>query len=210
MVYSSLNNWQSALRKQYIKRDPLASPIGPEPKDDEPQAKVEDEVAEVPEAESTDVSIEEYDEKHLGEQNNTRRGRIPSIDTENSGLHSDESSVHSIRLSSGKHLRGSDTEDAAEERTKQKAPTDWFDLPMITKLESMHTLAEWQFQNATRLRTIMKSDDELASWVRHRICIENSSADCIGNSVLSPLVMTVNPMRIGSLAVLYFRSKSCA
>jgi len=42
---------------------------------------------------------------------------------------------------------------------------DWFDLPMIAKLESMHTVAEWQFQNPTKLRTIMKSDDEFASWV---------------------------------------------
>jgi hypothetical protein len=36
---------------------------------------------------------------------------------------------------------------------------------MLEKLESMHTLAEWQFQNPTKLRTIMKSDDEFATWV---------------------------------------------
>jgi hypothetical protein len=42
---------------------------------------------------------------------------------------------------------------------------DWFDLPVITKLESLHLVTEWQFQNPTRLRTLMRSDDELATWV---------------------------------------------
>ncbi|KAJ7052485.1 hypothetical protein C8F01DRAFT_1065667 [Mycena amicta] len=41
---------------------------------------------------------------------------------------------------------------------------NWLDLPMLTKLDSMHQVAEWQFQNPTRLRTLMKSDDEDATW----------------------------------------------
>ena len=44
-------------------------------------------------------------------------------------------------------------------------PIDWFDLALLVKLETIHTLAEWQFQNPNRLRTIMKSDDDTASWV---------------------------------------------
>jgi hypothetical protein len=47
----------------------------------------------------------------------------------------------------------------------EQKSTDWFDLPMLAKLESMHTVTEWQFQNPTKLRTIMKSDDEYAAWV---------------------------------------------
>jgi len=43
---------------------------------------------------------------------------------------------------------------------------NWLQLPMLSKLESMHTLIEWQFQYPARLRSIMKSDDELALWVR--------------------------------------------
>jgi hypothetical protein len=43
---------------------------------------------------------------------------------------------------------------------------DWFDLPMLAKLESMHLVTEWQFQKPTRLRTLMRSDDDLATWVR--------------------------------------------
>jgi len=51
---------------------------------------------------------------------------------------------------------------------------DWFELPMLAKLESMHTIAEWQFQNPTRLRMVMKSDDEFATWV----CCHQSHAFC--------------------------------
>lgn len=46
-----------------------------------------------------------------------------------------------------------------------QASVDWFDLPMLAKLESLHLVTEWQFQNPTRLRTLMRSDDELATWV---------------------------------------------
>jgi len=57
------------------------------------------------------------------------------------------------------------SKDIDHEDHHQQNSIDWFDLPMIAKLESMHTVAEWQFQNPTKLRTIMKSDDEFASWV---------------------------------------------
>lgn len=50
---------------------------------------------------------------------------------------------------------------------------DWRDLPMLAKLESMHTVAEWHFQNPTRLRMTMKSDDEYAQWVSY-ICIPST------------------------------------
>jgi hypothetical protein len=36
---------------------------------------------------------------------------------------------------------------------------------MLAKLDSMHLLTEWQFQNPTRLRSLMKTDDEDATWV---------------------------------------------
>jgi hypothetical protein len=42
---------------------------------------------------------------------------------------------------------------------------DWLDLPTVKKLDSLHTLMEWQFQNPNRLRTQMKDDDEDAQWV---------------------------------------------
>ncbi len=45
---------------------------------------------------------------------------------------------------------------------------DWLTLPMLTKLDSLHLLTEWQFHNVNRLRTIMKDDDEMAQWARTR------------------------------------------
>lgn len=57
-------------------------------------------------------------------------------------------------------------EDNQVEDYQQPERKDWLDLPMLTKLDSMHLLTEWQFQNPTRFRTLMKSDDEDASWVR--------------------------------------------
>ena len=43
---------------------------------------------------------------------------------------------------------------------------DWLELPMLTKLDSIHLVTEWQFQNPTRLRTLMRSDNDDATWVR--------------------------------------------
>jgi len=48
---------------------------------------------------------------------------------------------------------------------QNNGPDDWFKLSMIQKLDSMHLLTEWHFQHPIRLRTLMKSDDEEASWV---------------------------------------------
>ena len=48
---------------------------------------------------------------------------------------------------------------------KKDVSVDWFDLPVLAKLDSMHLVTEWQFQNPTRLRMLMRSDDELATWV---------------------------------------------
>lgn len=42
---------------------------------------------------------------------------------------------------------------------------DWLDISMLAKLESLHTLVEWQFQNSHRVRQQMKTDDEQATWV---------------------------------------------
>lgn len=56
-------------------------------------------------------------------------------------------------------------ESEAGDDAEPEKPIDWFNLPLLVKLETIHTLAEWQFQNPNRLRTIMKSDDDTASWV---------------------------------------------
>ena len=50
----------------------------------------------------------------------------------------------------------------------REQPKDWADLTMLQKLDSIHTVIEWHFHNPQRLRQVMKSDDETASWVRNR------------------------------------------
>lgn len=52
-----------------------------------------------------------------------------------------------------------------DEEEEGQESKDWLDLPMLAKLDSMHLLTEWQFQNPTRLRSLMKTDDEDATWV---------------------------------------------
>lgn len=51
------------------------------------------------------------------------------------------------------------------QESKQLQQMDWLDLPTVKKLDSLHALVEWQFQNPNRLRTQMKDDDEDAQWV---------------------------------------------
>lgn len=53
-----------------------------------------------------------------------------------------------------------------EEGDKQES-LDWLDLPMLIKLDSMHIVTEWQFDSPLRFRTLMRSDDDTASWVSH-------------------------------------------
>lgn len=52
----------------------------------------------------------------------------------------------------------------ADEEEEEESK-DWLDLPMLEKLDSLHLLTEWQFQNPYRLRQLMKDDDDGANWV---------------------------------------------
>lgn len=64
-----------------------------------------------------------------------------------------------------------DLKNAVEDQRRQK---DWSELTMLEKLESMHTLAEWHFMNPTRLRSLMRSDDEYANWVYSFVSYKSS------------------------------------
>lgn len=79
----------------------------------------------------------------------------------------------------------------------QQKYIDWFDLPMLVKLDSMHTVAEFQFQNPTRLRTIMKSDDEFATWVRPLAYSSPTEPLRTIYSVLNPSATIVKGMLTG-------------
>lgn len=54
-----------------------------------------------------------------------------------------------------------------QHEAENEESTDWLDLPMLAKLDSMYLLTEWQFHNPIRLRSLMKTDDETAQWVSH-------------------------------------------
>lgn len=156
----SVDNWQTALRKQYMRRDPTANPIGPEPP-----------------AESRQPT-RELSELPVGEIKDESQAVTPAVEAEQHTALPDEKDVPDggshdtnpeaeTRGGSAQPPRDIKEEEAAEQPppTETEESKDWLELPMLDKLDSMHLLTEWQFQNPHRLRQIMKSDDEYASWV---------------------------------------------
>ncbi|KAI0312318.1 hypothetical protein OF83DRAFT_668150 [Amylostereum chailletii] len=172
----ALENWQTSLRKQYAKRDPAANPIGPEP------------VIHLP-----TPSPEPSDERPAEEESKSNEGPSagPSSDApappqnDASGSVAPDATMESQHPPSSEDQAGASPEQGpavnsnpdvtmadadADERAsvKDELPVqeskDWFSLPMLTKLDSLHLLTEWQFQNTQRIRQLMKSDDDNASW----------------------------------------------
>lgn len=164
----SVDNWQNALRKQYLKRDPDANPLGLEPEKTRHSTKELEETMEPPE--QKDIKDDDDPEQQNGEFERDK----PSADEMDTNPDTPAADTEpkvdpSTRQSSA--VPNEATSDMKEEtvppHTEEESKLiDWFDLPILTKLETLHTLSEWQFQNPTRLRMVMKSDDELASWVR--------------------------------------------
>ncbi|KAF9493388.1 hypothetical protein BDN71DRAFT_1508624 [Pleurotus eryngii] len=140
----SLDNWQTALRKQYYKRDPQANPLGGDVPMDRYSKSVE------PTALTPGPKSETDDDVNLGGSGDVLPGE------EQLREHKATSPADSIPLPETKQVSVSDS---GGEGIK-----DWLQLPMLEKLDSMHLLTEWQFQNPTRLRQIMKTDDEAATW----------------------------------------------
>ncbi|KAF8072135.1 hypothetical protein FPV67DRAFT_1622999 [Lyophyllum atratum] len=170
----SLDNWQTALRKQYRKRDPAANPIGPEPRVDEPEEPLDltaEEEEHPPQADAVDQSVEGKEE-----ENRAERGVELDDDATSKMPESTRASTLERGFSIGASVQGlsiqpsePDSIQAQQssinyETTEQEESKNWLDLPMLTKLDSMHMLTEWQFQNPMRLRTLMRTDDETASW----------------------------------------------
>ncbi|KAG5637972.1 hypothetical protein H0H81_002416 [Sphagnurus paluster] len=161
----SLSNWQTALRKQYRKRDPAANPIGPEPRVDE----LDQASSPSPEEYLDDIHDESKDHEVEDSGDNVAR---PSVNPDEI-LESTRASTADRALSIGASVKGFSLQPSeldlkqsslGDDPTQQEESKNWLDLPMLTKLDSMHILTEWQFQNALRLRTLMRSDDENASW----------------------------------------------
>ncbi|KAF9533716.1 hypothetical protein CPB83DRAFT_405954 [Crepidotus variabilis] len=163
----SVENWQTALRKQYYKRNPLANPIGREPialtdlSNDE-----QEEVKEIHSEKDQDLANQHI----LSCSNDVEQNRTVSDISASAPVSPRSQDNASERTSQIPDLYSTRQSSMADQiippiKGSDGDPSlDWFDLPMLAKLESIHTLAEWQLQNPTRLRMIMKSDDETATW----------------------------------------------
>ncbi|KAF7375079.1 Phd finger domain-containing protein [Mycena sanguinolenta] len=147
----SLDNWQSALRKQHKRRDPTSNPIGPEPPTEGHGPRFRYESVSVDEptpAPVDDATLEPGEGTTAEAEADDGLGAAASSD---SRANTEEKATPAPDLN------------LQEEEEKQETK-DWLELPMLAKLDSMHLLTEWQFQNPTRLRTLMKSDDDDATW----------------------------------------------
>ncbi|KAF9243566.1 hypothetical protein BU15DRAFT_42854 [Melanogaster broomeanus] len=155
------DNWQNALRRQYLRRDPDANPIGH-------ISQTQSFVAEssrastAPPARSHPASEAPLDEEKEKYNEATERDcslEVPSLDGTSGDM---EGTVEDPEHKLVTKVEDQETVSPTLEEPVERI--DWLDLPMLTKLESLHTLVEWQFQNPHRLRQQMKSDDEQATW----------------------------------------------
>jgi hypothetical protein len=147
------------LRKQYARRDPQADPLAPLIVDHtSPELSLS--------AALDGEPITVHDLPFEGASHPIPASKeVNDVDTiENAPSPSAEALTASVdattETNGGSVPPPSDSEPSMETRHH-----DWLQLPMLTKLESMYTLTEWQFMNPNRLRQQMKSDDEDASWV---------------------------------------------
>ncbi|KAG7089650.1 hypothetical protein E1B28_011312 [Marasmius oreades] len=161
----NLDTWQNALRRQYNRRDPSANHIGLEP----PKTTVHSRYASVIEEEATPDPTPEFEPK-IEEISNENGLDVSAGDNGSSVISREESlglgSVPTKMKEEDQSVEEQEILQTAEPPIEecQSETKDWNTLPMLEKLESMHLLTEWQFQNPLRLRTIMKSDDETAEW----------------------------------------------
>ncbi|KAG1882064.1 hypothetical protein F4604DRAFT_1921760 [Suillus subluteus] len=158
----SVDNWQTALRKQYMRRDPDANPIGP-------IQQIYINVAESSRASTApphpseigeQLVLEEVKKSTVHEDGASADGdAVPDDSADAVEVKSEETKIDELK----DEVTGSSSE-ALQDSEQLQQQIDWLDLPTVKKLDSLHTLMEWQFHNPNRLRTQMKDDDENAEW----------------------------------------------
>ncbi|KAJ3890976.1 hypothetical protein GG344DRAFT_48286 [Lentinula edodes] len=151
----NLNNWQTTLRRQYTKRDPIANPIGPEP------IKEDDYARELtsPEPPSTKEGTNEPTDDTVVRSKPSSREHSMFPENGKAPMVKPEDDFTTSTTSREKSHPSKAKDNAPEEESK-----DWLSLNMLEKLDSLHLLTEWQFQSPKRVRMLMKSDDDQASW----------------------------------------------
>ncbi|KAI0833758.1 hypothetical protein BC628DRAFT_1308266 [Trametes gibbosa] len=156
----NIDNWQTALRRQHLRRSPESNPIGPEPKAPSRESSLA--LSEVEKDEDEEVPSEPKPAHSVGDavaiQDNGRAAdnSQPDINGDSSEpkLEQHEDSKVPAEDAADKPLKAEVTEESR----------DWLDLPMLEKLDSLHLITDWQFQNPYKVRQLMKDDDELAEW----------------------------------------------
>lgn len=169
----SLDNWQTTLRKQYFKRDPDANPIGFEPVRPSRDASV------VP-TDKSRASTVDVERRGGKARSQSKQEDVPGDDVEmkdaeaeGSGAKDEAEDAEGDKADVENEKMEVDGENAQEEQEEnpEDLSKDWRELDMLTKLESMHTVQEWLFWGTQpRIRQIMRSDDEHASWVSPNAC----------------------------------------
>ncbi|EJD06674.1 uncharacterized protein FOMMEDRAFT_144617 [Fomitiporia mediterranea MF3/22] len=163
----SVVNWQPALRRQYLRRDPAANPIGVEPivSRNSRAATVEAEIK----SEERESSWTDEHEPPGGNEQDKSVDENKIVNGEDGGNveepepdHAVNESAHPSRHTSVGVIK--DDEESENEQNAQGSIKDWAELSMLEKLDSIHLVTEWHFQNPLRLRSIMRSDDDNASW----------------------------------------------
>ncbi|GBE88446.1 predicted protein [Sparassis crispa] len=160
----TIDTWQTGLRKQYMRRDPPANPIGPEPP--APSRHPSSIPEQTEEEYANDDSIAEPSGDVVAVDSTKEAGQNPAGAADISKATSEQPvKPEGLNLESVPPTPSVKKEASPEpEADEQEESKDWLELPMLTKLDSLHLVTEWQFQNPHRLRTIMKDDDEGAQW----------------------------------------------
>ncbi|KAN0093108.1 hypothetical protein V8E55_003892 [Tylopilus felleus] len=152
----SPDTWQNVLRRQYQRRDPETSPIGLPPRSK--HLILESSRASTPPPGTLfEVPLDQPEHENESPER-SQSASAPSPD-DTAGV---EPSVEDPEHFSVTKVEEEDTSSEILEVSEKQV--DWLDLSMLAKLESLYTLAEWQFQNPHRVRQQMKSDDEQATW----------------------------------------------
>ncbi|KAI0667805.1 hypothetical protein C8Q78DRAFT_1049731 [Trametes maxima] len=160
----SIDNWQSALRRQYFRRAPELNPIGPEPKVPSRESSVapseadEEDIKNVPPTDSEPTHVTEESKIPTETEGDVAEGAQAEIPGESSSEPKTEPQEDG-KVPTKEEQGG--TRPQTEELEESK---DWLELPMLEKLDSLHLLTDWQFHNPYRVRQLMKDDDDAGNW----------------------------------------------
>lgn len=157
----SVNNWQTVLRKQYMRRDPDENPIGPIQQIYANAAESSRASTAPPfPSETAEELVQEEAKKSVTHEDGASADgdAVPDDSADAVEDKSEETKIDDLK----DEATASSSEVLQDSELQQQI--DWLDLSTVKKLDSLHTLMEWQFHNPNRLRTQMKDDDENAQW----------------------------------------------